>query len=103
MNANNIPGFTAEASIYKTSGLYWMAGAPNNLAGSPGVLAQLDNTVWTTDSICKACGCTVQGFTCNCGLRPRQAKLDCIKNGGPKRAVAFLGGALTLPIGSRSW
>lgn len=95
MNSINIPGFTAEASIYKTGGPYWMVGAPNDPAGTRGVLAQLDNdTVWTTDSVCKACGCTVQGFTCNCGLRPSQTKLDCIRNGGPKRAVAFLGGAL---------
>lgn len=94
MNAINIPGFTAEASIYKTGGPYRMADAPNDPVAGRGILAQADDTVWTTSSICEACGCTVQGFICNCGLRPSDKKLECIKNGGPKRAVAFLGGAL---------
>ena len=94
MTTVRIPGFTAEASIYRTGQSYRMAGAVNVLPGGRDVLAQLANTVWTTDQVCKACGCSVQGFTCNCGLRPSQSKLDCIRNGGPKRAVALLGGAL---------
>jgi len=93
MNAINIPGFTAEESLSNTSGHYRTAGTRNDFAGSPEVLAQRD-TEWTTDTVCKACGCTVQGFACNCGLRPSDAKLECIRNGGPKRAVSALGGAL---------
>ena len=100
MNTINIPGFTAEASIYKTGGPYWMSGAPNDSAAGRGVLAQADDTVWTTSSICEACGCSVSGFICNCGLRPSEAKLECIRNGGPKKAVAFRGGALQR---YRSW
>ena len=87
----NIPGFTAEAALYTTSGHYRSAGTPNDLAGSRGVLAQLQNQdTWTTDKVCKACGCTVSGFVCNCGLRPRPDKLECIRNGGPGRAVSVL-------------
>ena len=37
----NMPGFKAEASLYKTSGHYRMAGTPNDLVGSRGVLPQL--------------------------------------------------------------
>jgi hypothetical protein len=36
----NMPGFTAEASDYKTPGNYRMAGTPNDWAGSRGVLPQ---------------------------------------------------------------
>jgi hypothetical protein len=36
----NIPGFTAEASVYKTPGNYQMAGTPNDLAGKRGVVPQ---------------------------------------------------------------
>jgi hypothetical protein len=87
----NMPGFTAGASIYKTSGHY-LTGAPNELGGSRGVLPQVqDDTVWTTDKICEACGCTVSGFQCNCGLRPDPKKVECIKNGGPSKVVSVLG------------
>ena len=41
MNIMSIPRFTAEASLYKTSGHYRMAGAPNDLVGSREVLPQL--------------------------------------------------------------
>lgn len=41
MNIMNMPGFTAEASLYKASGHYRMAGAPNDLVGSHEVLPQL--------------------------------------------------------------
>ncbi len=41
MNTMNMPGFTAEASLYNTGGHYRMAGAPNHLVGSRGVLPQL--------------------------------------------------------------
>jgi hypothetical protein len=37
----NIPGFTAEASVYKTPGNYQMAGTPNDLAGNRGVVPQM--------------------------------------------------------------
>jgi hypothetical protein len=37
----NIPRFTAEASLYKTSRQYQMAGTPKDLVGSRGVLPQL--------------------------------------------------------------
>jgi len=86
MNTMNTPGFTAEASLYKTSGHYRTADTLNDLVGSRGVLPQRDNdTVWTTDKVCTACGCSVSGFVCNCGLRPSQKKLDCIQNGGPDK------------------
>ncbi len=96
MNTINMPGFTAETSLYKTSGRYRIAGTPNDLGGSRGVLPQLDD-VWTTDKVCTACGCTVNGFVCNCGLRPRPDKLECILNGGPGRAVAVLDGEPPVP------
>ena len=94
MKASNVPGFTAEASIYATGSRYRIAGTPFELVGGRGVLAQADDTVWTTDTVCKACGCKVNGFVCDCGLRPSEAKLECIRNGGPRKAVAFRGGAL---------
>lgn len=49
------------------------------------VTTQQDDT-WTTRNVCTACGCSVSGFVCNCGLRPNPKKLDCIKNGGPPKA-----------------
>ena len=82
----NIPGFTAEVSLHKASGAYSMAGTSNDSGGSRGVLPQLPQDVWTTRKVCEACGCTVSGFVCDCGLRPDPAKLACILNGGPKRA-----------------
>jgi hypothetical protein len=94
MNAINIPGFTAEASLDRTGSRYRMTDALDDRAGRRGVLAQADDTVWTTSTVCEACGCTVSGFICNCGLRPSERKLECIRNGGPKKAVAFRGGAL---------
>jgi hypothetical protein len=39
-NEMNIPGFTAEASVYTTPGNYQMAGAPNDLTGH-GVVPQM--------------------------------------------------------------
>jgi len=41
MNVMNMPGFSAEASVYRTSRQYRRAGAPNALAGSRGVIPQL--------------------------------------------------------------
>lgn len=41
MNIMNMAGFTAEASLHKSSGHYRMAGTPNDLVGSRGVLPQL--------------------------------------------------------------
>ena len=70
---------------------YMVAVSSNGVAGndSQGVITQLrrDDTTWTTDKICEACGCTVKGFACDCGLRPSPSKSECIKNGGPKRTV----------------
>jgi hypothetical protein len=46
MNTINMPGFAAEASLYKTSGHYRaMAGTSNDLAGSRGVLPQLPRQI----------------------------------------------------------
>jgi hypothetical protein len=46
----NIPGFTAEASFYKTPGNYQMAGTPNDLAENRGVVPQMSqlctHTFW---------------------------------------------------------
>lgn len=36
MKTMNIPGFTADASVYKTGGYYLGHGEPNDLNGSPG-------------------------------------------------------------------
>jgi hypothetical protein len=92
MNAMNIPGFTAEASFYDHGSQYQVYGAPNDLVSSGGVVLPqlLNRDDWTTDSICRACGCTVSGFVCNCGLRPRPDKLECIRNGGPTRVIRVL-------------
>jgi hypothetical protein len=84
MKTMNLPGFTADASLYRTSGHYRPTGTLNVLVGDRGVLPQRDN-VYTTDTVCQACGCSVSGFVCNCGLRPSQQKLDCIQNGGPDK------------------
>lgn len=93
MNAMNMPGFTAETSLYKTIEHYRVAGSLNDLAGSLGVLPQLPKRDdWTTDKVCKACGCTVKGFACDCGLNPSPTKLECIRNGGPAQPVRVLSG-----------
>jgi hypothetical protein len=44
MNTMNMPGFTGETSLYKTSGHYRIVGTPNDLLGSRGVLPQLYTT-----------------------------------------------------------
>jgi hypothetical protein len=80
-----IPGFTAEASLYKTGESYRIVGTPNDLVGSRGVLPQLRNLGWgTTRDVCTACGCTLSFFNCDCGNS--SSKLDCIRNGGPVRS-----------------
>jgi hypothetical protein len=85
----NMPEFTAEASLYKTSGHYRTAGTSNTLVGSRGVLPQLQNLGWgTTREVCTACGCTLSFFNCDCGNSRR--KLDCIRNGGPARGASVL-------------
>jgi hypothetical protein len=102
MKTVKMPGFVAEASLYKTCEHYRTAGTPNDLVGRPGVLSQLqDDTIWTTDKVCEACGCTVSGFQCNCGLRPNPRKVECILNGGPTKKVAvFAGGGVRNAISS---
>jgi len=40
MNTMNIPGFNAEASLYKTSKSYYLIGVANAVIGSEGVLLQ---------------------------------------------------------------
>lgn len=55
---------------------------------SSDVEPQRDDTTWTTSDVCKACGCTVSGFQCNCGLTPSPKKLECIKNGGPTKVIS---------------
>jgi hypothetical protein len=87
MNSVKMPGFTAEASLYKAGVQYPMAATPYGSADNRGVQPQLANDTWTTDKICTACGCSVSGFVCNCGLRPDPAKLACIQNGGPSRVM----------------
>src|SRR5581483_1876397 len=97
----NIPGFNADASLYVSNGIYWVVGAAGGSFGGSEVLSQLrnDGTIWTTADICEACGCTVSGFQCNCGLRPDPRKVECIQNGGPKKRVAvFAGGRATRAI-----
>jgi hypothetical protein len=92
MSTVKMPGFTAEASVYRTGEHYRTAGSRIDRAGSRGVVPQLQNQDdWTTDTICKACGCTVKGFICDCGLRPRPDKLECIRNGGPVKTVTVRG------------
>lgn len=84
MNTMNMPGFTGEASLYKTSGHYRIVGTPDDLLGSRGVLPQL----YTTRAVCRACGCTLSEVACDCGQgESASAKLDCIRNGGPTRAA----------------
>lgn len=100
MNSVKMPGFTGEASLYMSSEHYRAAGAGNGIAASPEVLPQL-RTIWTTADICEACGCSVSGFQCNCGLRPDPRKVECINNGGPSKLAVFDGGALRSSI-SRS-
>lgn len=91
VSSTTMPGFTADAALCEVDGHYWQ-GSADDLAGNHAVLPQLRNKDnWTTDRICKACGCTVNGFICDCGLRPRPDKLACIRNGGPGRAIAVLG------------
>jgi len=87
MNTLRTPGFTGEASLYRTTEHYRVAGISNDLIGSRGALPQLANDTWTTDKVCVACGCSVSGFVCNCGLRPDPAKLACIQNGGPSKVM----------------
>jgi hypothetical protein len=41
MNIVNMPGFTADNSLYKTSGHYVVAGAQNYLSGEQGITSQL--------------------------------------------------------------
>jgi hypothetical protein len=48
----NIPGFTAEASVYKTPGNYQMAGTPNDLAGNRGVVPQISDLCGHTAAKC---------------------------------------------------
>jgi hypothetical protein len=48
----NIPGFTAEASVYKTPGSYQMAGIPINLTGNRGVVPQMSNLCRYTFNKC---------------------------------------------------
>lgn len=96
MKTMNLPGFTADASLYKTSGHYRTDGTLSEMAADRGILAQRDNdTDYTTDQVCKACGCSVSGFVCNCGARPSQGKLDCIRNGGPDKRRLLTGFAFS--------
>lgn len=72
------------------------AGAPDDgdapfeveLTTGPELSISRDDTTWTTTNVCTACGCTVSGFACDCGLRPTQKKIDCIKNGGPSKVLS---------------
>lgn len=81
-----IPGFSAEASLYKTSGHYRVAGARKGLTYGWEVLPQLQNLSWgTTRDVCTACGCKLSFFNCDCGNS--SSKLDCIRNGGPAQGV----------------
>lgn len=88
MKTTSMPGFTAEASLYRSGDQYRNGRSPDGLSAGRGVVPQADNTIWTKDTICRACGCSVSGFTCNCGLNPNPNKVECIKNGGPGKAVA---------------
>ena len=72
MDSVRMPGFTAEASLYKPSGYYSMASTANDPGSSRGVLPQLANDVYTTDKVCAACGCTVSASSAiaACGQTP---------------------------------
>lgn len=91
MDTAKMPGFSAEASLYRTAGQYLTTGVPGMRAGSPVILPQLANTTYTTDKICAACGCVVKGFGCDCGTPPNKGKVDCINNGGPSKFVGVFG------------
>src|SRR6266852_4512798 len=103
MNTLKMPGFTGEASLYRITVQYRMIGGADGMISSQGLLPQLQNegTIWTTSQICEACGCTVSGFQCNCGLRPDPRKVDCINNGGPTKLAVFNSGTFGSSI-SRS-
>jgi hypothetical protein len=52
----NMPGFTAEASVYKTGEYYHMAGAPHVMAGDSTRQARVVASLMRgCTSICKCC------------------------------------------------
>jgi len=83
MNIINMPGFTAEASIYKTVRQYRMAGTRNNLGGGRGVLPQLPIGFCMADC----------DFTEHDPLSNMACKFDCLGGqeggggGGPREPV----------------
>jgi hypothetical protein len=93
MNTRNLPGFTADASLGTPRGRYRTRSrfdGPANGRGRVVAQRQRNEDIWTTDKICEACGCTVKGFACDCGLRPSPSKLECIRNGGPVKRLSVL-------------
>ena len=85
-----MPGFSAEASLCKSSNIYRLADFPDEPVGSRGVLTQLAPDNYTTRAVCEACGCKATDVACDCGMPPSRRKLDCINNGGPSRALPIL-------------
>jgi len=68
MSAMNMPGFTAEASVYKVKGSYYTASAPNRASGMREVvgLAGLDDC----DRCSHLSGCARKRCFCECGDNP---------------------------------
>jgi hypothetical protein len=71
----SIPGFTGEASLYKTSAHYRaMAGSPNDLVGSRGIFPQLSRG-WGGPGACD------QGCKALCELQFDLDEQDCWDKG----------------------
>jgi hypothetical protein len=77
----NIPGFTAEAALYKSVGHYESDGAERSRGEIRGAISPCLQNTGTTRTICRDCGCIPSFFNCDCGNS--KIKLKCIENGGP--------------------
>ena len=80
MNIMNMPGFTAETSLYKTSGHYRMAGTPGDLLGSREVLPQLPIGFCMAD-----CEFTHP----NDSILREHCKLGCLEGGDPRGPIVI--------------
>ena len=85
----NLPGFTAEGSLYEPVANYGSNGGMHFQGGARGsIAAALQNTA-TTREICRACGCIPSFFSCDCGNS--KFKLACIEKGGPGKVSSTAG------------
>ena len=89
--STKIPGFTGAASLCQR-GSYKLADIRTNATGKHAVAPQLDNDIYTTRDVCKACGCTASDVACDCG--GSKSKLDCVTNGGPSKALPVFSGSI---------